>query len=100
MKLMKVIERKDELLQYRVVLAFETKITDEAKIFAQDNKITIMTSRIIYHLFDQYNVYLEKVRKEMYEKMKALIVFPCALEIIPDAIFHTKKPLILGVRVK
>jgi translation initiation factor IF-2 len=99
-KLTKVIDKKDDLLEYKVIMAFEVKISPEAEKIAKDNDITIIEAKIIYHLFDKYAEYTEKVKKIKFEKLKSLIVFPCVLEIIPDAIFHNKKPLIFGVKVK
>jgi translation initiation factor 5B len=41
------------------LLAFDVKVTPEARDFAEDEGIKIFTAEIIYHLFDSFTLYVE-----------------------------------------
>lgn len=61
--------------------------------------VRIFTANIIYHLFDQFTEYIEKINSEKREKASPEAVFPCRLKIFPEYIFNKKEPIILGVEV-
>lgn len=39
------------------------------------------------------------MKRKRKAKAADLVVFPCVLEVLPDAIFRNKDPMILGCRV-
>merc|ERR1719213_1451641 len=78
--------------QYAVILAFDVKVNQEARLEADRQKVKIMTADIIYHLFDQ----IKEAEKQ--KKMQGA-VFPCMLKIVPQYIFNKKDPIVLGVDV-
>jgi len=86
--------------EYACILAFDVKVTPEAREFADENNIRIFTANIIYHLFDEFTLYVEECRKERKSEEGSKAVFPCLLEMVPGAAFRTKDPMILGVTVK
>lgn len=52
LKAMKSIHGDEKLKEYATLLAFDVKVTEEAREFAEDNGIKIFTADIIYQLFD------------------------------------------------
>ena len=46
------------------MLVFDVKILPDAKKYAEDNQIHIMTANIIYHLTDEYSLYIKKCKDE------------------------------------
>lgn len=48
--------------KYAVILAFDVKVTDEARREAKNQDVTIFNADIIYHLQDQFSKYCEGVR--------------------------------------
>merc|ERR1712139_599608 len=57
--------------EYAVILAFDVKVTPEAKREAESLGVKLMTADIIYHLFDQFTAYMNGLREaEKQEKMK------------------------------
>ena len=82
-----------------IILAFNVKILVDAKEEAESKKIPIIKREIIYHLFDDYEEWVQKKRDE--EKRKAFenIIRPGKLEIIPGYVFRQSKPAIVGVKV-
>jgi len=86
--------------EYAVILAFDVKVTPEARREAESLKVRLMTADIIYHLFDQFTAYNnERKEAEKAEKMKGA-VFPVICKIIPQYIFNKKDPIVLGVKVE
>merc|ERR1719159_114135 len=49
--------------EYAVIMAFDVKVTPEAKKQAEHDGVKIMTAEIIYHLFDQFNAYMKEVKE-------------------------------------
>lgn len=60
----------------------------------------IFEAKIIYHLFDEFTEYVKKCQTERVNAGNKDAVFPCALEIVPDAVFNRSDPIIIGVNVK
>jgi translation initiation factor 5B len=82
-----------------VVLAFNVRILPDANEEAINRKIPIFQKEIIYHLFEDYEDWLETKREE--EKRKAFenITRPAKIEIMPGYIFRQSKPAIVGIKV-
>lgn len=99
MKALKTIESPKDKKEYATILAFDVDVDEEAVEYAKEFKIEIFTANIIYHLFDQFTEYVEKCEKERKGIVSAKAVFPCALEIIKDHIFHNSDPILIGVNV-
>ncbi|CAN4106968.1 unnamed protein product [Withania somnifera] len=85
MKASVMLEKKKE---YATILAFDVKVTQEARELADELGVKVFMADIIYHLFDQK-------KKEVAEEA----VFPCVLKIVPNCVFNKKDPIVLGVDV-
>ncbi|KAI3878640.1 hypothetical protein MKW92_041500 [Papaver armeniacum] len=91
-----MLERNKE---YATILAFDVKVTPEARELAKENSVKIFTADIIYHLFDQFQKYMDNVKEEKKREALGEAVFPCRLRIMPDCVFNKKDPIVLGVNV-
>lgn len=100
LKAMKSIQGEVVMKEFATILAFDVKIMPEAQQFADENGITIFTANIIYHLFDQFEVYVKKCREERKTDEGVKAVFPCLLEMVKGAVFHARDPIVIGVNVK
>ncbi|CAK7327927.1 unnamed protein product [Dovyalis caffra] len=96
MKASVMLEKKKE---YATILAFDVKVTPEARELADELGVKIFIADIIYHLFDQFKAYIQNLKEEKKREAADEAVFPCVLEIIPECIFNKKDPIILGVDV-
>jgi len=85
--------------EYATILAFDVDINDDAREYADANKVTIFTADIIYHLFDQFTAYRNKALEDEKEALRDTAVFPCLLQIMPRMVFNQKDPIICGVEV-
>jgi translation initiation factor 5B len=94
-----ILEKKHK--EYGVILAFDVKVTPEAQQEADHLGIKIMTAEIIYHLFDQFQAYINNFRNAQREAALSSndAVFPCVIEIIPEFVFNKKTQLVFGVLI-
>jgi len=61
--------------------------------------VKIFTADIIYHLFDKFIGYRDELKAKKREEFKDIAVFPFKLKILPEFIFNTRDPIIIGVKV-
>ncbi|KAL9261388.1 Eukaryotic translation initiation factor 5B-like protein [Drosera capensis] len=96
MKASVMLEKKKE---YATILAFDVKVTPEAREYAEENGVKIFMADIIYHLFDQFKAYIDNLKEEKKKEAADEAVFPCVVQILPNCIFNKKDPIVLGVDV-
>ncbi|XP_017978635.1 PREDICTED: eukaryotic translation initiation factor 5B isoform X3 [Theobroma cacao] len=96
MKASVMLEKKNE---YATILAFDVKVTPEARELADELGVRIFIADIIYHLFDQFKAYIDGLKEERKKEAADEAVFPCVLKILPNCIFNKKDPIVLGVDV-
>ncbi|KAF2291216.1 hypothetical protein GH714_020699 [Hevea brasiliensis] len=96
MKASVMLEKKKE---YATILAFDVKVTQEARELADELGVKIFIADIIYHLFDQFKAYIDNLKEEKKKEAADEAVFPCILQILPNCIFNKKDPIVLGVDV-
>lgn len=91
-----LLEKKRE---YSTILAFDVKVTPEARELADELGVKIFIADIIYHLFDQFKAYMENIKEEKKKESADEAVFPCVLKILPNCVFNKKDPIVLGVDI-
>ncbi|KAF5725640.1 hypothetical protein HS088_TW23G00367 [Tripterygium wilfordii] len=96
MKASVMLEKKKE---YATILAFDVRVTPEARELADELGVKIFIADIIYHLFDQFKAYIDSIKEEKKKEAADEAVFPCLLKILPNCIFNKKDPIVLGVDV-
>ncbi|XP_015686977.1 eukaryotic translation initiation factor 5B [Protobothrops mucrosquamatus] len=85
--------------QYAVILAFDVRIEREAQEMADSLGVRIFSAEIIYHLFDAFTKYRQDYKKQKQEEFKHIAVFPCKMKILPQFIFNSRDPIVMGVIV-
>lgn len=60
----------------------------------------IFQADIIYHLFDKFTAYRDELKAKKRDEFKHIAVFPCKLKILPQFIFNTRDPIVVGVVVE
>ncbi|OIT03308.1 PREDICTED: eukaryotic translation initiation factor 5B-like [Nicotiana attenuata] len=96
MKASVMLEKKKE---YATILAFDVKVTQEARELADEVGVKIFIADIIYHLFDQFKAYIDNIKEEKMKEVAEEAVFPCLLKIVPNRVFNKKDPIVLGADV-
>lgn len=95
---MKATTMLDRAPEYAVMLCFDVKVDKEAEQYAEEHKITIFNAEVIYHLFDQFTAYQERLLEQKRKTFMDFAVFPCVLSTIQ--IINKRNPMIIGVDVK
>ena len=90
-------ERKNK--EFATVLAFDVRVMPDAAHFAEENGIKIFSAKIIYHLFDSFTEYVEECRNSRKGELGTKAVFPCILQMVKDACFYAKSPILIGCNV-
>jgi len=85
--------------EYATILAFDVDVEREAREYAQEMNVRIMTADIIYHLFDQFTRFMDDLRQRRQQEAAAIAVFPSIIKILPQHVFNQKDPIIVGVEV-
>ncbi|XP_023309007.2 eukaryotic translation initiation factor 5B [Lucilia cuprina] len=86
--------------QYATILAFDVKVEKEAQDMADSLGVKIFQADIIYHLFDKFMAYREELKQKKREEFRSIAVFPCKLKILPQFIFNSRDPIVMGVMVE
>ncbi|XP_056594255.1 eukaryotic translation initiation factor 5B [Triplophysa dalaica] len=86
--------------QYAVILAFDVKIERDSQDLADSLGVRIFSAEIIYHLFDAFTKYRDDYKKQKQDEFKHIAVFPCKLRILPQFIFNSRDPIVMGVIVE
>lgn len=86
--------------QYATILAFDVKIEKDAQELADSLGVKIFQADIIYHLFDKFTQYREELKQRKRDENKHIAVFPCKLRILPQYIFNSRDPIVIGVMVE
>ncbi|XP_031163519.1 eukaryotic translation initiation factor 5B isoform X1 [Sander lucioperca] len=87
-------------VQYAVILAFDVKVERESQEMADSLGVRIFSAEIIYHLFDSFTKYREDYKKAKQDEYKNIAVFPVKLRILPQFIFNSRDPIVMGVTVE
>ena len=98
---MKVLATEERAVQkeFACILAFDVKVTPDANKMADEEGIKIFTANIIYHLFDEFTAYVKACQDNRKEAEGGGAIFPCAIEMVKDAVFNRANPIIIGVNV-
>ena len=94
MKATTMLEKAPELA---IMLCFDAKVDREAEQYAEEQHIKIFNADIIYHLFDQFTAYQEKLLEQRRKDFLEYAVMPCVLKTIQ--IINKCNPMIIGVDV-
>ncbi|XP_069683030.1 eukaryotic translation initiation factor 5B [Periplaneta americana] len=86
--------------QYATILAFDVKVERDAQDLADSLGVKIFQADIIYHLFDKFMAYREELKQRKREEFKHIAVFPCKLKVLPQFIFNSRDPIVMGVMIE
>lgn len=93
----RVVSESDPFLG--VVLGFNVKVLDDAKLQAKDDKISILTSDIVYRLIDDYRAWVKSEKDRMKKESAAKRTWPGKIKVLDGYIFRASKPAVFGVDV-
>uniref|UniRef100_A0A8D8XQB9 Eukaryotic translation initiation factor 5B n=1 Tax=Cacopsylla melanoneura TaxID=428564 RepID=A0A8D8XQB9_9HEMI len=86
--------------QYATILAFDVKVERDAQELADSVGVKIFQADIIYHLFDKFTAFREELKAKKREEFKHIAVFPCRLKVLPQFVFNSRDPIVMGVIIE
>lgn len=94
---LKILNEKDKI--QGVLFLFNVKISQEFEDEINKLKIPIFKNNIIYKLIEDYQEWLSKTKKTEHDKLLKEIIYPCKFKVLPNFIFRSSKPAVVGVRI-
>uniref|UniRef100_A0A2S2NB08 Eukaryotic translation initiation factor 5B n=1 Tax=Schizaphis graminum TaxID=13262 RepID=A0A2S2NB08_SCHGA len=85
---------------YATILAFDVKVERDAQELADTLNVKIFQADIIYHLFDKFTAYQDDLKRKNRDQFKSIAVFPCKLKVLPQFVFNSRDPIVMGVMVE
>ena len=82
-----------------VVLGFNVKLLPDAKEEANVANVPIFQAKIIYHLIEEYTIWVEKEKAAGLGAELKQLIRPGKIKILPNCIFRRSKPAIVGIEV-
>lgn len=83
----------------KIVLGFDIVPSDEAKQFAKDHGISIITSDVIYKVLEEYEKWVKKKKENIKQKELKTIARAGKIKILSGCVFRTSNPAIVGCEV-
>ncbi len=88
---------KDNLV--RAILVFNVAIPSDVEQEAKDKKIKIISSNVIYKIFEDYESFVDDQKEKMRAAKLASITMPGKIKLLPGFVFRANDPAVVGVEV-
>lgn len=76
-----------------VILGFNIKISSGVLV---NEEVKVLTNQIIYKLIEDYELWVEEIKKKQESKELDTLLRPCKVHIMPNMIFRQSGPAICG----
>ncbi|VVB60614.1 putative translation initiation factor IF-2 [uncultured archaeon] len=94
-----VLEIKDSDPKYRIILAFNASVAEDAKAEAKSSGVKILESDIIYRLLEGYDEYQKELLAAQKKALSESLKKPAKVRFIPGFVFRQSKPAVIGMEV-
>ena len=85
--------------KYKAILAYNANVPEDIQIMAKQRGITILQEKVIYHLIEQYEDFVEEMKKSNNTSFLKQIPLPSKIKLLPECIFRKNNPFIGGFEV-
>jgi translation initiation factor 5B len=82
-----------------IIFAFNVKVPAEVKSIADDNKVRMFSSDVIYRLLEDYDKWVKDSTRRKEDDLLSKVCRPGRMRIMPGYVFRQSKPAIVGVEV-
>lgn len=82
-----------------VILGFNVTMSRDAEEELVKHDLKVMTDPIVYSLIETYKEWSDESKRRTDADLRSEIVFPAMFKVLPNCIFRTSKPAIVGVRI-
>jgi len=84
----------------RVIVAFNVSVTPDAREYMLTSEVGVIEGSIIYSVVKDAAEWLERRKAALLEQKKQNYAIPAKIVILPQYIFRSTKPVIVGVSVQ
>ena len=83
----------------KVILAFNTGLSKDAAAEVANHDVKVFSNQVVYRLIEDYQEWVEDAKKKTDIDKRSEFSFPAKIKVLPNCVFRTSKPAIVGVRV-
>jgi translation initiation factor 5B len=83
-----------------VLLGFNINISSEIEEYAKSKKLKIIHNNVIYKIIEDYEQYVEQLKKDIEMKELSSLVRPCKFAVLKGYTFRQSNPAIVGVEIE
>ena len=84
----------------RLIVAFSVSMTPDAKEYLLSSDVGVISGGVIYSIVNEASEWLKKRKEDLLEQRKRDYSIPSKFIILPQYIFRSTKPVIVGVSVQ
>ena len=84
---------------HQAILGFNVDIHDDAAELAAESGVQVFRDDVIYQLIEDYEEYVEGIRKRQREAVFENVIRPARFRILRDHVFRQSGPAVVGVEV-
>ncbi len=84
----------------RLIVAFNVPITPDAKEYLLSSDVGVISGGVIYSIVNEASEWLKKKKEDLLEQRKRDYSIPSKFIILPQYIFRSTKPVIVGISVQ
>lgn len=95
---LELMKEKDEF--YGVILGFNIALSVELEEYVLAKKLKIIINDIIYRLIEDYEKYIEIIKKEIELRELSALVRPCKFLILKGYVFRQSNPAVVGIEIE
>jgi len=81
------------------IIAFNVKITEDAKELAREYGVPIFEGNIIYRVVEDFVKWYREMREKEKRQTLEKLILPGAIRILPGYVFRRSNPVIVGVEI-
>ncbi len=85
---------------YGVLLGFNVAIPQDIAEYVKTKKLKVIVHSVIYQTIEEYEKYVESLKREIELKELSQVVRPCKFAILKGYVFRQNNPAIVGVEIE
>lgn len=82
-----------------VILAFNVNVSKEVATFADEKKVKVFASDIIYTLQESYARWKAQTEEEIRRKQLETVTTPVKIRLLPSYVFRQSNPAVIGIEI-
>jgi len=85
--------------EHEAILAFNVDVLPDAEDDLEAGDVKLFGDDVIYQLVDEYEAYVDEIKRAQQENVLDKITRPCRFRILEDHVFRQSNPAVVGVEV-